>query len=101
MSTAPEQPRPVADPWPRDEFVARLRAVCESRYHDKHPLHRRMNAGELSSAQLRGWVANRYYYQVNIPIKDAAILSNCPIREVRRAWLHRITDHDGTREGEG
>jgi pyrroloquinoline-quinone synthase len=44
---------------------------------------------------LRGWVANRFYYQRNIPIKDAAILSNCPVREVRQIWVHRILDHDG------
>jgi pyrroloquinoline-quinone synthase len=87
--------------WSREQFVAQLRAVGERRYHDKHSLHRRMNAGQLSPAQIRGWIANRYYYQRNIPIKDAAILSNCPIREVRRTWLHRITDHDGTTAGEG
>ena len=33
--------------------------------------------------------------------QDAAIVSNCPIREVRRLWLHRISDHDGKAEGEG
>src|SRR5260221_7537417 len=36
-----------------------------------------------------------------MPLKEAAILSNCPVREIRRGWLHRITDHDGIREGEG
>jgi pyrroloquinoline-quinone synthase len=41
-------------------------------------------------------VANRFYYQRNIPIKDAAILSNCPLRDVRQIWIHRILDHDGT-----
>jgi len=60
-----------------------------------------MNAGKLSRAAIRGWVANRFYYQKSIPIKDAALISNCPIREVRRVWLHRVIDHDGTREGEG
>jgi pyrroloquinoline-quinone synthase len=85
-------------PWPPDEFVARLRAVGESRYHDRHPFHVWMNAGRLDAHQLRGWAANRYYYQKCIPMKDAAILSNCPIREVRRAWIHRITDHDGAGE---
>src|SRR5512133_4094070 len=55
-----------------------------------------MNAGRLSADQVRGWVANRFYYQRNIPIKDATILSNCPIREIRRIWIHRISDHDGT-----
>ena len=32
---------------------------------------------------------------------DAAIMSNCPIREIRRLWLHRITDHDGMTGDEG
>lgn len=36
-----------------------------------------------------------FYYQVNIPLKDAAILANCPDREVRREWIQRILDHDG------
>jgi pyrroloquinoline-quinone synthase len=54
-----------------------------------------MNEGRLSPEALRGWVANRFYYQRNIPIKDAAILSNCAVREVRRLWVHRILDHDG------
>src|SRR4029434_8848392 len=60
-----------------------------------------MNEGRLSPDALCGWVANRFYYQRNIPIKDAAILANCPVREVRRAWIHRILDHDGvaTRRG--
>jgi pyrroloquinoline-quinone synthase len=33
-------------PWPPDEFVARLRAQG-TRYHNLHPFHRRMDAGEL------------------------------------------------------
>ena len=32
-----------------------------------------MNEGRLSRAQIQGWVANRFYYQKSIPIKDAAI----------------------------
>jgi pyrroloquinoline-quinone synthase len=88
-------------PWNQEEFVARLREVGVNRYHDKHPFHLAMNAGRLTPEAIRGWVANRFYYQRNIPIKDAAILSNCPLREVRRVWLHRIRDHDGSKEGEG
>jgi len=88
-------------PWDKPTFADRLRRVGAQRYHDKHPFHRLMNEGKLSHEAIRGWVANRFYYQRNIPIKDAAIVSNCPIREVRRLWLHRITDHDGTRQGEG
>jgi pyrroloquinoline-quinone synthase len=88
-------------PWDRETFIACLRAVGNEKYHHKHPFHRYMNQGQLSKDQVRGWVANRFYYQRNIPIKDAAILSNCPIREVRRIWLHRISDHDGKKDGEG
>lgn len=87
--------------WDHDTFLARLRAVGEHRYHHKHPFHVYMNKGLLAPEQVRGWVTNRFYYQKNLPIKDAAIVSNCPVREVRRIWLHRISDHDGVREGEG
>jgi pyrroloquinoline-quinone synthase len=87
--------------WDRDAFVQRLRAVGMSRYHHQHPFHLNMNAGNLTPEQLRGWAANRFYYQRNIPLKDAAILSNCPLREVRRLWLHRLSDHDGHAGTEG
>jgi pyrroloquinoline-quinone synthase len=83
-----------------DSFVEALRAQSR-RYHDQHPFHIRMNDGLLSRRQIQGWVANRFCYQENIPRKDAAILANCPDREVRRRWIHRILDHDGTTSGEG
>jgi len=85
----------------RETFIAKLREVGGRAYHDKHPFHVAMNEGRLSPDALRGWVANRFYYQHNIPIKDAAILSNCPLREVRRVWIRRIIDHDGSGENEG
>ena len=78
-----------------DGLVAALRAQSR-RYHDRHPFHQKMNAGGLSPEQIRGWAANRFYYQVNLPRKDAAILANCPERDVRRRWIQRILDHDGT-----
>jgi pyrroloquinoline-quinone synthase len=83
-------------PAQQTEFVERLRAVGAQRYHDKHPFHVAMHAGLLTPEQIRGWVANRYYYQKNIPVKDAAILSKLPDREKRRVWIQRILDHDGT-----
>src|SRR5690242_5770795 len=83
-----------------DAFIAALQAQSE-RYHHKHPFHQRMNAGQLNRAQLQSWVANRFYYQEMSPIKDAAILSNCPYPAVRRVWMQRIVDHDGTAEGQG
>jgi len=87
-------------PWPPDEFVARLRAQG-SRYHNLHPFHVRMDAGEHTREELRRWVANRFYYQRCIPLKDAAILANCPDIDVRREWISRIVDHDGTAPGTG
>jgi pyrroloquinoline-quinone synthase len=83
-----------------DAFVTTLRAQSQ-RYHSLHPFHRRMNEGLLSREQVRGWVANRFAYQAIIPRKDGAILSNCPHPDVRRRWIRRIVDHDGSREGEG
>src|SRR5436190_18221407 len=82
--------------WDRETFVEKLRVVGGRAYHDKHPFHVAMNKGLLSPEAVRGWVANRFYYQRNIPLKDAAILANCPVLDVRRIWIHRILDHDGT-----
>ena len=87
-------------PWTEQELEAALRAQ-QQRYHHLHPFHERMNKGELTSTEVRRWVANRFYYQKSIPLKDAAILSNCPYSEVRREWIGRIIDHDGRTEGEG
>lgn len=86
--------RDEAPAWTRAGFEAQLRAKG-SAYHIHHPFNVTMNNGGCSPAQIRGWVANRFYYQINIPLKDAAILSNCPVREVRRLWVKRILDHDG------
>lgn len=83
-----------------DNFIEALRSQSQ-RYHDQHPFHRKMNDGRLSRRQIQAWVANRYYYQENIPRKDAAILANCPDRAVRRRWIRRILDHDGTAGEEG
>jgi pyrroloquinoline-quinone synthase len=85
----------------RVEFLARLKVEGDQRYHDKHPFHLRMHAGELSQSQIQGWVINRYYYQTRIPIKDALLLSKSEDPAFRRMWLRRIQDHDGEREGEG
>ncbi len=46
-------------------------------------------------------MANRYYYQKAIPIKDALILASLPSAEYRRVWIARIQDHDGTDESGG
>jgi pyrroloquinoline-quinone synthase len=86
--------------WSPDEFVERLRAQGR-RYHNLHPFHVRMDAGELQRDELQRWVANRFYYQRCIPLKDAAILANCPEVEVRRVWIQRILDHDGSAPGSG
>lgn len=87
--------------WSRDEFLDRLRQIGPKAYHDRHPFHVEMNAGRLEPAAIRGWVANRFQYQLCIPRKDAAIMANCPLRDVRRVWVHRIVDHDGSQGDEG
>jgi pyrroloquinoline-quinone synthase len=85
----------VSEPaWTRAEFEARLRERG-SAYHIHHPFNVMLNSGKATREQIRGWVANRFYYQISIPIKDAAILANCDERAVRRNWVQRLLDHDG------
>ena len=87
-------------PFSREAFEQHLRAKGK-RYHIYHPYQVAMNSGRLTKEQIQGWLYNRYYYQIAIPIKDGAILSNMPDREHRRKWIQRIIDHDGTQGDEG
>jgi pyrroloquinoline-quinone synthase len=87
--------------WSREAFEARLRQVGAERYHHRHPFNVRMHAGALTPEEIRTWVRNRYCYQTRIPRKDAAILAKAADAHFRRAWIERIHDHDGSREGEG
>src|SRR5712692_9590958 len=98
---------PPKPPFPRleraltpDELEHALRGFQGS-YYVEHPFHKLMYAGNLTQRQFQGWVANRLAYQRVVPRKDAAILSNCPDPDVRREWIQRIIDHDGTAPGTG
>ncbi len=87
-------------PMTREAFETALRAKGNF-YHTQHPYHVAMYEGRCTPEQIRGWVANRFYYQISIPIKDAAIMANCPDRDARRQWVQRILDHDGYEGAEG
>ena len=101
LATPPPAPIPVLErPLTPEALADALRAFSRS-YYASHPFHQLMHDGRLTPRQLQGWVANRLAYQRAVPRKDAAILSNCPDPAVRREWLQRIVDHDGTDPGTG
>ncbi len=84
-----------------EELAAHLRAVGEERYHHRHPFHLLMHDGKLTRGQLQAWALNRFYYQSQIPVKDALILSRSDDPDFRRLWRKRVVDHDGERAGDG
>jgi coenzyme PQQ biosynthesis protein C len=84
-----------------DELEARLRDIGARRYHNLHPFHRLLHAGQCSKSQVQAWALNRYYYQAMIPLKDAGLMARCEDSALRREWRSRLVDHDGTTEGEG
>lgn len=90
----------VTDQVSTPALEERLRSVLEDRYHHLHPFNRAMHAGELDREQLQQWIANRFYYQQNIPVKDALLLAKLPA-EYRRVWISRIHTHDGRSADEG
>ena len=101
LAAPPPPPIPELDrPLDAAALAEGLRSFSTS-YYARHPFHQLMHEGRLTPAQLQGWVANRLAYQRAIPRKDAAIVSNCPDPEVRRQWMQRIIDHDGTAPGTG
>ena len=84
-----------------DQLEAALREIGAERYHILHPFHRLLHTGKLNRGQVQAWALNRYYYQSRIPMKDAALVSRCEDRELRREWLVRVLDHDGIGDQEG
>ena len=84
-----------------DALEAALREIGAERYHILHPFHRLLHTGKLNRGQVQAWALNRYYYQSRIPMKDAALISRCEDRELRREWLVRLLDHDGMGDQEG
>ncbi|MEP6653867.1 MAG: pyrroloquinoline-quinone synthase PqqC [Myxococcales bacterium] len=96
-TTVAQAAGPLLDPA---AFSERLRGEGAARYHDHHPFHVAMHEGRLGREDLARWVANRYYYQTRIPIKDALILAKSEDPAFRRAWIRRIHDHDGEADGE-
>ncbi len=81
-----------------NEFEKKLKDMGQM-YHIHHPFHIRMYEGSCTKEEIQGWVANRFYYQTAIPIKDAAIMANNPPIEDRRKWVDRIIDHDSVDGG--
>src|SRR5262245_13370197 len=84
-----------------EELEQELRAIGAERYHDKHPFHALLHGGKLDKGQVQAWALNRYCYQSAVPRKDAALISRAHDRDLRRQWLHRILDHDGSASEEG
>ena len=79
----------------RDGFLQLLKRETREKYQDRHPLMTMLYSGKLTPKQLKAWIINRFYLQKNIPLKDAAILSNCPETEVRKLWIGRILKREG------
>ena len=84
----------------RQEFESALQSRSK-KYWDQHPFHLAMHEGRSHQSHLQLWAANRWFYQSHLPQKDAAIIANCPIAEVRRTWLSRITYQDGALDSSG
>lgn len=83
------------------QLEAALRAIGARRYHRRHPFHTLLHSGQLRRGQVQAWALNRYYYQCQIPAKDASLLARLPTPQERREWRSRLVDHDGDAPGTG
>ena len=90
-----------SEPMTPEALEAALRAIGPVRYHDLHPFHGLLHDGKLNKGQVQAWALNRFVYQSAIPRKDASLIARCEDRELRREWVHRITDHDGSGDDKG
>src|SRR3984893_11046166 len=85
----------------KSDFIAGFQSIGEERYHHRHPFHILMHEGRLTRGQLQAWALNRFYYQRQIPVKDALILARSDDPDFRRLWRKRLVDHDGAGPGDG
>jgi pyrroloquinoline-quinone synthase len=85
----------MAKPVSEADFVAEVNRILEPRYIDKHPFMRLFYEGRLTKKQMQAWIVNRFYLQNSIASKDAAIVSNCPLADVRRIWISRTLRREG------
>lgn len=85
-------------PLTPEGLEAALREIGAARYHSLHPFHRLLHGGGLNRGQIQAWALNRFYYQSQIPIKDAIMVSRLPTVALRREWRRRLMDHDGDGE---
>ncbi|MBL4907441.1 MAG: pyrroloquinoline-quinone synthase PqqC [Sneathiella sp.] len=92
---------PITQAMTADALEARLFEIGAERYHNLHPFHDLLHSGQLNRGQVQAWALNRYCYQAAIPMKDASLMGRIDDRELRREWMHRITDHDGYDDDEG
>ena len=84
-----------------EQLEAALRHIGATRYHNLHPFHKLLHGGKLNKGQVQAWALNRFCYQSAVPRKDAALMSRAFDLELRREWIHRILDHDGSGGEEG
>ena len=87
--------------WTNKQFENELRDIGKVRYHDNCKFHHLLHSGKLNKGQVQAWAINRYYYQINISIKDSALMSRIKEPNLRRVWIKRILDHDGRQNDEG
>jgi pyrroloquinoline-quinone synthase len=84
-----------------EQMEDRLREIGATRYHNLHPFHALLHGGTCDKGQVQAWALNRYCYQAAIPRKDASLMGRCRDRGLRREWLHRVADHDGSGDDPG
>lgn len=101
MSKAPRTWLTLDEPLSADALEAELRRIGAERYHNLHPFHKMLHAGELTKAQVQAWALNRYCYQAAIPLKDASIVARMEDPALRREWRRRVIDHDGDSDDDG
>jgi pyrroloquinoline quinone biosynthesis protein D len=88
---AAEAARPLAS----EEFLARLEMIIERQYQHRHPFNALMRAGRLDRGDVRLWVANRYYYEVQSALGDALILGKAEDPTFRKGWRQSLCEQHG------
>ena len=70
---------------------------AKSQYMADHPIpwDTHFRAGKCTKPELQGMAKDFYYWKLQVPIKDYAILYGCPDLDIRRKWVLKAVEEDG------
>ena len=82
-------------PWPREEFLARIRRIGDERYHSLHPFHRLLHGGKLNHGQVHAGFGSQQCFLPGGGLQGVLVLDGCNAQDFSSEHGKDRDDKDG------